>query len=302
MTQLSVIIPSWNTRELLRSTLRALEHSLPLSSEVIVVDNGSTDGSARAVAQEFPHVRLLRNPRNHGFAAACNQGVALARGAYVLFLNADAQVRGDAPRRMLRFLESNLYYGACVPRLYNIDGSEQRTLRRFPSFWTPLLVDSPLERLFPDNFEVVRYHACDFDYERVGEVENPPAVCLMMRRKALKREKPLDERFWLAFSDTDLCRRLWSAGWRIAYLPQAEVVHYGGASSHQLADFDREWHRNRLAYYRKHHGLLGGWWVKTCVSLAVLDHSLRELWRRAHGAEEDSLVPVWQEYAAFLRH
>ena len=105
MSSLSIIIPSWNTCDVLRNCLRSLETTLPASSEVIVIDNGSTDGSARMVAQNFPNVRLVRNTRNLGFAVACNQGVSLARGSYVLFLNSDTQIQGDALRRMMLFLD-----------------------------------------------------------------------------------------------------------------------------------------------------------------------------------------------------
>jgi GT2 family glycosyltransferase len=302
MSSLSVIIPSWNTRELLKSCLRSLQTSLPHSSEVIVVDNGSTDGSARMIMQNFPTVRLVRNARNLGFSVACNQGIALARGGYILLLNSDTLVEGDALRRMELFLECNAYYGACVPRLVNLDGSTQRSMQRLPSLWTPLFTGTPLERWFPESAERRRYQALDFDYERVGEVENPPAVCLMLRRAALGDEKPLDEQLWLAFSDTDLSRRLWYTGWRIAYLPQARVQHFGGASSAQMADYDATWQRNRLEYFRKHHGHVAGLWVKLCMGLAVCDHSLRELWRRAHGDQEECLTRVWAEFATFLRH
>jgi len=301
VSSLSVVIPSWNTRELLRGCLAALQQTLPHSSEVIVVDNGSTDGSARMVAQGFPNVRLVRNPRNLGFSQACNQGVALARGNFVLLLHSDTLVQGDALRRMVLFLECNAYYGACVPRLLDVDGSTQRSMQRLPSLWTPLFTGTPLERWYPASSERRRYQALDFDYERLGEVENPPAVCLMLRREALGGDKPLDEKLWLAFGDTDLARRLWFSGWRIAYLPQARVTHFGGASAAQMADYDVNWQRCRLEYFRKHHGPFAGQWVKLCLGLAVADHCLRELWRRAHGVEDEDLKQVWSEYAALLR-
>lgn len=301
MTLVSVIVPSWNTRELLRACLESLKGSLPPSSEVIVVDNGSRDGSARMVHEQFPWVRLVRNARNTGFAHACNQGVELARGAYVLFLNSDAQVVGDAVRRLVAFLEENPKYGAVAPRLLDADGTTQRAHMRFPNLLTPLFFGTPLERWLPDSFELRRYFARDFDYERDGEVEQPPAACLLMRRKALKTTRPMDESMWLFFNDVDLCRRLWRRGWRIAYRADVAVVHLGGMSTRQYADFVPEWHRNRLAYYRKHHGRWSGWWVKLCVAWTFADHCVREFWRRAHGAVEEPLAPLWQDFELFLR-
>jgi hypothetical protein len=301
VTDLTVVIPSWNTKRHLRACLESLKSALPPSSEVIVVDNGSRDGSPRMVADEFPHVRLVRNPHNLGFAAACNQGVALARGAYVLFLGSDTEVLGPAVRQMLAFLEANLRYGAVAPRLVGLDGSTQGGVLRFPGLLTPLLFGTPLEAAFPDNPEVRRYMARDFDYERDADVEHPPATCLLMRRRALRREKPLDERLRLCFTDADLCRRLWAAGWRIRYLAEPRVLHHGGASTAQLDDYAGEYHRDRLEYYRKHHGRAGGCWVKACVGLSVLEHFVLELYRRAEGWPEEPLQPLWQRFAGFLR-
>lgn len=302
MTQLSVVIPSWNTRELLRRCLESLKTTLPMSSEIIVIDNGSHDGSARMVMEEFHHVRLVRNEKNLGFAAATNQGVEMARGAYVLFLNSDTEVIGSAVKQMLAFMEYNVRYGAVAPRLLNPDGTTQTAHMRFPSLFTPLWYGTPLERWNPNNAEMRRYFARDFDYEQDGEVEQPPAACLLMRRKALKKTKPLDERLWLFFNDVDLCKRLWEVGWRIGYLCNAHVLHHGGMSTRQFANFVPEWHKNRLAYYRKHYGRAAGWFVKLCVGWIVADHCLRECWRRAHGAQEEPLWPVMHTFAAFLRN
>ena len=168
MTQVSVVIPSWNTRELLRACLESLKTTLPGSSEIIVIDNASRDGSARMVQDDFQHVRLIRNTRNLGFAFATNQGVERARGAYVLFLNADTAVPGGAIKQMVAFLEENVRYGAVAPRLLNPDGSTQRANMRFPKLRTPFCVGTPWERWFPNNREVRRYFGNDFDYERDG--------------------------------------------------------------------------------------------------------------------------------------
>ena len=302
MTQVSVVIPSWNTRELLRNCLDSLKVNLPMSSDVIVIDNASHDGSAKMVADEYKHVRLIRNPTNMGFAHACNQGVERARGAYVLFLNSDSEIRGNAVKQMVAFLEENVRYGACAPRLLNFDGTTQRTHMRFPTLATPFWFGTPMERWFPRSREIVRYFAHDFDYERDGDVEQPSAACLLMRRKALKKQQPLDESLWLFFNDVDLCVRLWEAGWRIRYKADAHVHHHGGMSTRQFADFVPEWHKNRLAYYRKHYGKAAGWIVKTCVGWTVVDHCVREFWRRAHGLEDEPLWPVWHTFAVFMRH
>lgn len=302
MTQLSVVIPSWNTRELLRAAIESLKTTLPMSSEIIVVDNASSDGSARMVQDQLPHVRLIRNNVNVGFAAATNQGVEAARGAYVLFLDSDTQVVGNAIRSMVAFLEANLRYGAVCPRLLNPNGSTQRALMRFPSLLTPLFFGTPLQRWKPESRELQRYFARDFDYDTDGDVEHPPTTCLLMRRKALKKTKPLDEDLWLYFNDVDLCKRLWESNWRIRYLEGAHVYHHGAMSTRQYKDSIGEYHRNRLAYYRKHHGRGAGWWLKTTVAWTVLDMCVREMWRRAEGFPEQPLLPVWSTFQVFMKH
>jgi len=302
MTQLTVVIPSWNTCGHLRVCLESLKTTLPLSSEVIVVDNGSTDGTPRMVQEQYPHVRLIRNPTNKGFAAATNQGIEAARGCYVLILDSDTKVLGASIRSMMAFLEQNLRYGAVAPRLVDPDGTTQAAHMRFPSWMTPVCQGTPLERYAPKSPELQRYFARDFDYETEGDVEQPSGVCLLMRRKALKRQKPMDESLWLYFADVDLCKRLWSAGWRIRYLPDAHVVHQGGASVRQFKDAAGEYQRNRLTYYRKHHGRVAGWWVKSCVAWTVADACVREYWRRAEGLPEQSLSPLIDTFQVFLKH
>ena len=301
MTQLSVVIVSWNVREHLRACLESLKKTLPLSSEVIVVDNASRDGSARMVLEQYGHVRLIKNQRNAGFAAAANQGVERARGAYVLFLAPDCQVVGGAVKQMVTFLEENVRYGAIAPRLLDHDGTTQRSHSGLPRLATLACYGTPWERWFPANGEVGRLFASDFDYERDGDVEQASLSCLLMRRKALKKQKPLDEAFWLWFNDADLCRRLGKAGWRIGYLASAQVVHHAQASVRQFEGSVAEWHQSRLHYYRKHYGRLGAACVKASLAWTVADHSVREFWRRAHGGQELPLQPVWDTLTAVLR-
>lgn len=273
-----------------------------MSSEILVVDNASGDGSARMVAEQYQHVRLIKNTANQGFASAVNQGIEAARGAYVLLLDTHTQVVGNGIRQMLAFLEQNLRFGACTARLIDGDRTTLRSVRRFPSLWTPLFVGTPLEQLFKDNREVRRYEALDFDYETDGDVEHAPLACLMMRRKALKRSKPLDESFGLHFDGADLCRRLSTAAWRVRYLADAHVVMNGDIDTFGPALADARANRDRLAYYRKHHGPAAGTWVKVCAAGSVLGACVRELWRRAEGLPEESLSSVLNSFQVLMKH
>ncbi len=299
--ELSVVIPSWNTRELLAACLSSLERAPKPATEVLVVDNGSTDGSAALVAERFPAAQLVRNETNEGFARATNRGLALARGRYVLFLNSDTEVLGDAMERLHRFLEEHREYAAAAPRLVHPDGRTQRTVQEFPNLWTPLFFATPLERWFPNSRELRRYFMREWPQEDSRDVDQPPAACLLLRREALDRVGNLDEELWLFFNDVDLARRLKADGWKTRYVAEAAVVHHVGASTSRFPRFVFEWQKNRLAYYRKHHGRAAGIWVKLCATLAFADWALSQFWRRLRGHGREPIAPVARLFWAFLK-
>jgi GT2 family glycosyltransferase len=299
----SIVIASWNTRELLRACLAALARSRRRPREVIVVDDASGDGSADMVEREFPHVVLVRRGTRGGFAPATNAGLARASGEYVLLLNADTEVDPDALGTLESWLAHHPEYAAAAPRLVNPDGSTQRACMRFPSLWTPLFFGTPLETWFPKSRELERYFLREFDHEHAADVEQPPAACLLLRRTAVEQVGRLDERLALFFNDVDLSKRLAAANLRTRYLPDARVLHHVGASTRQRPDRLEAWHADRLAYYRKHHGRLAGLWVKLCCVFAwsgwVATQLARRLARRpAHPAEP--LGPVTRSLVRLL--
>lgn len=300
MTELSVVIPSWNTRELLRACLASVREAEKPDTEVIVVDNGSADGSADMVERDFPEVVLVRNAENRGFAGGCNQGIALAKGELVLLLNSDTEVRGRALARLCEFLRASPEYGAAAAKLVNPDGSVQRASKRFPGLATALWYGTPLERWFPENSEVRRYFMRDWDHASDRDVEQPPGACLMLTRAALDRVGGFDEELWLFYNDVDLSRRLAAAGFRTRLVADAEVMHHEGASTRNFTRFVPVWNENRLAYYRKHHGRLGGLWVKACVALVFADWSARQLARRVAGRDGERVLPMLRVFLGFL--
>lgn len=304
MIELSVVIPSWNTRELLRACLLSLSNAWTAGDErpeVVVVDNASADGSADMVATEFPDVVLVRNAANEGFARGCNQGIELSAGRNVLLLNADTEVVGDALARMQRFLADHPDYGAVAPRLVNPDGTTQGGCMAFPNLWTPVWFGTPLERWFPESRELRRYFMRDWDHEDERDVDQPPAACLLVRRAVLDEIGAFDEDLWLFFNDVDLSKRMQAAGWRTRYLPGARVVHHVGESTRQFADRVSEWQRNRLTYYRKHHGRLAGAWVKLWVALTWLDWTARNLLGRLRGRPGEPVGPMARAFVEYLR-
>jgi hypothetical protein len=298
--ELSVVIPSWNTREYLATCLEFLARAEKPACEVIVVDNGSSDGSAELVAERFPEVQLVRNQRNEGFARGSNQGLRLARGRYVLLLNTDTEVAPDAIRRLHEFLERNPEYGAVAPRLVHRDGRTQRTVQEFPNLLTPLFFSTPLERWCPRSRELERYFMRDWDQESSRDVDQPPAACLLLRRSVLDRIGLFDEELWLFYNDVDLARRLRAAGWKTRYLAEATVVHHVGGSTSKFAEFVPVWQRDRLRYYRKHHGRAAGWWLKACVAFTFADWALHQLAARLRGRPAERLLPLTRVFLRFL--
>lgn len=250
---LSVVIVSWNTRELL---LDALESLLPLEgleAEVIVVDNASSDGSAEAVSERYPGVRVVRNPRNLGFAGGVNTGFREARHPYVLLLNTDTEVRGDAPQALLRYAQAHPEAGVVGPRVLNRDGSLQASRFRFPSLLNLLLSSTYLYKAFPRS----RF----FNRERLagdeagGPVDAVSGCAFLVRADLIERIGGFDEGFFMYAEETDFCFRAWQAGFEVHFAPVAEIVHFGGGSS-RLARRRNflEYRRSMVRYFHKHQG------------------------------------------------
>lgn len=297
---LSVVIPSWNTKDYLAACLRTLAAAEKPSTEVIVVENGSADGSYEYLLAEHPEVRVLRNEENEGFARGSNQGMRVASGRYVLLLNTDTEVTVDAIARLIDFLEANPGYGAVAPRLVHRDGSTQRTVQEFPTLWTALWFSTPLERWFPQSRELRRYFLRDWDQESSRDIDQPPAAVLLLRRAVLEEVGLFDEELWLFYNDVDLAKRIRAAGWKTHYLAEARVLHHVGGSTSKFADFVATWQRDRLRYYRKHHGRLGAWWLKACVTFTFADWGVSQLWRRVRRAPAEPFGPMWAGYRRFL--
>jgi N-acetylglucosaminyl-diphospho-decaprenol L-rhamnosyltransferase len=281
---LSIVIVNWNVRDLLRACLRSLvrdqesgvrsQESGPpslipdpclLTPEIIVVDNASTDGSAAMVAAEFPWVHLVANTENRGFTGGNNQGLALAQGHYVFFLNPDTEVVGDALATMLAYMEAHPGVGALGPQLRYGDGSLQSSRRRFPSFATALFESTPLAWHWPDNPWARRYHMEDgktFEVSQTSKVSAEPVdwvvgAALLVRRAALDRIGGFDEGYFMYSEELDWCRRAREAGWQIAYLPDAQVIHHEGKSSEQVvAARHIRFQTSKVRYFRKFHGAI----------------------------------------------
>jgi N-acetylglucosaminyl-diphospho-decaprenol L-rhamnosyltransferase len=296
--RVSILIVNWNARDPLARCLRSLtsgppspspERNAPARSEtpfqIIVLDNASHDGSADMVARDFPHVQLLRQTENHGFAGGVNRARRAATGDTLLLLNPDIEVADvatvtpatapDAIATLADTLERDPRIGAVGGRLVNPDGTPQHgfNIRRFPTIASIAADLLLIDHLWPNNPATRRYAARDLADAEPADVDQPAAACLMVRASLFDSLGGLDEQFQPAwFEDVDFCRRIHAAGFRIRYEPRATFRHHGGIAMRALGvgAFSKIWYRNLERYVKKHHGAGARIVVKALIAIGML--------------------------------
>lgn len=244
MIKLSIIIVNFNTGELLAECLRSIKTTTQdfrnPATEVIVVDNASTDESIRGI-------KSIENKTNVGFAKAVNQGIKLAKGEYVLLLNPDTEVKDGAIRELVKFVQSRDDLGVVGSSLLNPNGSTQSSVFHFPTVWRAI-------REF--------WLSQEGAYSKYTPKGSGPVVvdavvgaAFLMTPQARKRVGLLDERYFMYFEDLDYCRRVWKSGLKVYYLPWVQVVHYHGVSGGGIARQEDKW-RRLIPSSKIYHGTL----------------------------------------------
>ena len=234
MVDLSVIIVSYNTKQLLDDCLQSLEAAeKPVGGlEIIVVDNASHDGSQALVRESYPAVTLVANEENLGFSAANNRGTAVSSGRYVLFLNSDTVVSPESLTQPLAHLQQNPDVGAITVKLMYPNGKRDPDNHRgFPTPWNAICHFSGLSRLFPQQPLFNDYFQ---SYKNFDEIHDVPVIAgsyMMMPASLCQQLNGWDETYFFYGEDIDFCYRIHEAGYRIVYYPKVEVLHYKGASS-----------------------------------------------------------------------
>jgi N-acetylglucosaminyl-diphospho-decaprenol L-rhamnosyltransferase len=282
---LVIVIVSYNTRDLLADCLESafagLERS-QLDGEVRLVDNASSDGSAEMVRRRFPVAQLIAHDQNLGFAAGNNlalrsMGFSLSGEPsqeplprYVLFLNPDTRVVGDALGALVRFMDATSQAGAAGARLVHGDGSFQHSAFAFPGLAQIFFDFFPLHPRLLDSRLNGRYPRRWYQAGRPFPVDHPLGAALMVRSRVLARLGGFDEQFFMYCEEIDLCRRIKAAGWDIYCVPQAEIVHLVAQSTRQFRHqmFVALW-RSRFLMFEKHETASFRWAARRLVQLGL---------------------------------
>lgn len=254
-SSVSVVIVNYNAGQFLTA---CIDSALAQVSEVLVVDNASTDLSLELCTEHFPEepkLNIIRNTTNLGFAAACNIGITRAAGAYVLFLNPDCVLRADSLQRMVQVLEANPDIGMVGGLLINEDGTEQAGGRRtLPTPWRSFVRAFGLYHFaeyWPRTFFDFHLHKQAIP-DRPIEVEAISGALMLVRREAIENVGLWDEGYFLHCEDFDWCMRFRQKGWKILFVPDAPVMHHKGVCSRSRPIFV-EWHKHKgmMRFYRK---------------------------------------------------
>ena len=248
MADVSAVVVTHNAAPWIERSLDSLRGT---GADVVVVDNGSTDGTLEIVREKFPEARVLEQ-ENRGFGAGNNAGMRVASGRYFLLLNPDAWLTDSALEKLVAFADEHPEAAVVGPRLLNPDGSLQRSVRGYPTPWRIATEYFFLRKLAPRSRALNSLFGAGFDHESVREVDYLFGACLLVRREAVDSVGGFDEDFFLMSEETDWCYRFRQAGWSVLFYPGAEAYHVVGASLNPARFKDVV--RGHLQFLSKHRG------------------------------------------------
>lgn len=248
LVDLAIILVCWNNKSYLEPCLNSLyESGLKSSFDVIVVDNGSTDGSQAMLREKFPQVKIIQNEGNVGLGKASNQGIAATNSRHVLLLNNDTLVNGPSFDVMVEYLDKHPQVGAVAGKLLNPDGTVQSCYNSFPSLFEEFMIATRLGEYFWPGYPAV------ITANEIKSVDWMSSACLMVRRAVLDRVGLLDEEYFIYGDEMDLQYRFKKHGWEIVFLPHATTIHYGGRSMNRWSR-RKMVYRGHLMFYKKNLG------------------------------------------------
>ena len=300
--KLSVIILSWNTKKVLRDCLLSLIKELKRlgeASEVIIVDNHSTDNSVAMVKKEFPQVKLIINSQNLGFSAGNNQGLRVAQGELIMLLNSDTLVERGSIKKMARFFAEHEEVGAASPLLMLPNGKKQLDYyMRFPSLWQIVFYHNRFLRFISMRTPLRWLIVSKTRRRRPFFVDQLPGAALLARKKVWDKVGGLDEDYVFFYEDVDWCWRAQKAGFRLMVIPQARITHLGGESWKQKVRADsfgfyQRYFDSMLIFIRKNYGwVMGVVFRLALITNFLLRFKFKLAW--AFFVRKKIVNPLWQ--------
>jgi len=247
--ELSIIIVNWNTKQLLKDCIESIYRNAGhIQLEIIVVDNNSTDGSQDLAKELFPGIILIENEMNVGYSRANNIGFEYSKGKYILFLNPDTLIGQETLRKVLKFMEENKDAAIVGCKHLNPDGSFQPSAFGFIPLASILAYIFGLNKLFKISWLKKLSKAKTVDYVQ--------GSFLLIRREVFKKLGGFDENFFLYGEDVDLCKRVWAAGGKVYYYPDASITHYSGGSTKNRPEVLKHFVSSSLYFYKKHQSVV----------------------------------------------
>jgi O-antigen biosynthesis protein len=280
---ISIIIVNYNVKYFLEQCLHSVNKSIGgLSSEIIVVDNNSVDGSCPMIKEKFPEVTLIDNQKNLGFSAANNQGIRIARGKYILILNPDTILQEDTLHKCFTFMESHPKAGSMGVKM--IDGKGNYLPESKRSLPTPLVAFYKifgLSALFPESKTFGRYHLGFLDKDKTHSIEILPGAFMFVRKSVLDEIGLLDETFFMYGEDIDLSYRIIKAGYQNYYFPETTIIHYKGESTKKGSiNYVIVFYRAMIIFARKHFSLKNARLFSFFINAAIYLRAIISILRR----------------------
>jgi GT2 family glycosyltransferase len=274
MKDLGICILTLKSKDKVLACLDSLfKTTQDLDLDVVVVDNHSQDGTVEEIRAQYPGVRLILNVAILGYSKAVNQGLRALDARYYVLLNPDTIVLDLAFRRLVQFMDENPKAGICSPRVLNQDGTVQYQARRGEARpWDVFSYFSGLSKLFPNDPRFSGYLLTHLDNNKISEVKAVSGSCMMIRKDVITQIGYLDERYFAYQEDTDYCFHARQAGWKVYYVPQSEIIHYGGRGGSNVNPYfgAYHWHRSYFLYYQKNLAKDYPLWFHPLYYLAML--------------------------------
>lgn len=272
-----VVVVAWKVKDAVLKCLACIRGTDYQGVEIVVVDNGSADGTTESIRQQFPEVKLLPQPRNLGFAKACNLGAAVTTADTLVFLNPDTEVEPDFFNKLELFLQKHTQVGVVGGRIINADGSMQSSVRSLPTFW-PLLLDAMhVLKLAP--WLAPKYLLPQFDYENSQRVDQVMGACFAVPRYVWQRLHGFDERFFVWFEEVDFCARAALVGYEVWYHHKLRLSHAQAQSARQVSLVRRHAIFTHSMYYyaRLHLGPLQALVLRIAAAISYLGVAIAQM-------------------------